>query len=108
MRKRPTLTKKLRSVLESGRDAMRYFDGPLSDAELRERLRPLWQRFGSRVTKDFARRHPGQRPACWWWFEAPEPRPVAPKPNGSYPKNWRSETFFRRSWTDVTWSSMGC
>ncbi len=58
----------LRDILETGCDPLGYFTPRLSAQELIERLSEPWQRFGTRVTRDFVRRHPGQRPWAWWQF----------------------------------------
>jgi hypothetical protein len=87
----------LRRLFETGRDILGHFSPRLSDEELREKLREPWRRHGARVTRDFVRRHPGQRPACWWWFDAPpEPRPRAPEPNpDSATKTWEERDFLQ-------------
>jgi hypothetical protein len=96
MGRQKRLTNELRRVLETGSDALGYFSPRLSPEELRERLREPWRRFGARVTRDYAKRRPGRRPACWWWYDAPEPRPVAPEP-GTTPavRDWTERDLFQ-------------
>jgi hypothetical protein len=81
--------------LTTGRDLLSYFPQRLSDEELREKLREPWKIHGARVTRDFRRRRPGQRPVCWWWYSAPEPRPIAPDPDGVRWLSWEERDLFQ-------------
>jgi hypothetical protein len=96
LRPEAVLDRDLRDLLETGSDLLNYFGRKLSDEELREKLREQWRRHGARVTRRFIARHPGQRPACWWWFEAPAPRLVAPPPDGDRWRNWEERDLFQR------------
>lgn len=87
------LSDDVRRILETGTD---LFGPRLSEDESREKFRGAWRRHGARVTRDFVRRHPGQRPWGWWVFEAPAPRLIAPEPDGVRWRNWEERSLFQR------------
>jgi hypothetical protein len=35
-------------------------------------LRTAWRTYGAEITEAYAQSNPGQRPTCWWRWEAPE------------------------------------
>lgn len=96
MGRQKRLTNELRSVLETGSDALGYFSPRLSPKELKERLREPWRRFGARVTRDFMKRHgPGERPWGFWTYDAPEPRFIAPPPDGDKVRTWEESDLLQ-------------
>jgi hypothetical protein len=96
LRPEAVLDNDLRWIFENGRDMFGYFHQRLSDEELRERLREPWKIHGERVTRDFMRRHAaGQRPTCWWWYNVPEPRLIAPDPDGKFLQSWEERDSYQ-------------
>lgn len=81
--KRMTLDPELRVILETGDDLLGRFEG-LSEGELDAQLRELWEVHGEAVTRAFIASHPGERPALWWRYSSPEPRPVQPPAHGDF------------------------
>jgi hypothetical protein len=46
------------------------------DFEDRDEMREAWQAHGDRLTREYRREHPGERPAAWWAWTRPDLDPT--------------------------------
>jgi hypothetical protein len=68
------LDAELRSILIIGDDIMGRFRN-LSPEKLELKLRELWELHREEVMKFHIESEPLSRPACWWKYDSPVPRP---------------------------------
>jgi hypothetical protein len=69
------LTPGIRGCLEEGHNRLGELGVGLSPEQLEMKLRELWAIHGEEVTRVYIAQYPGRRPACWWMFSSPVPRP---------------------------------
>ena len=91
------LTPTIRWALEMGDDTFGDFR-ELNKDELEHKLKELWERHRGDVMKRYIAERPGKRPAMWWLYDSPEPRPQIDWSNPDYTRQdpyWKARIEHR-------------